>query len=104
MAVVEAKRRGQALKGIHQAQAYLGMIHHARKKAGRANMPIYRISPDGYVWFLYTWVPKEILRFIFLAWNQGKQVEIISHVHKILEQSRVSFASLNQYLGPTDDS
>lgn len=69
MVVVAAKRRGEASRGMYQARTYmgkstletfaitpcllgiLGMIHHARKKAGCANMSIYGISTDGYEWY-----------------------------------------------------
>ncbi|OJJ03764.1 hypothetical protein ASPVEDRAFT_73397 [Aspergillus versicolor CBS 583.65] len=87
MVAIKAKRRGEASLGMYQARVYMGMIHHARKKAGRANMPIYGISTDGYEWYFIYLGPQGNTSSHVLSWEQGKQVEIISHIHKILQQA-----------------
>ncbi|KAL2872486.1 uncharacterized protein BJX67DRAFT_376301 [Aspergillus lucknowensis] len=56
MVIVEAKKRVNI--GKFQAMAYMAMLHHARKKAGRANTTIYGIATDSYDWCFLRFDPQ----------------------------------------------
>ncbi|KAL2827173.1 hypothetical protein BDW59DRAFT_179191 [Aspergillus cavernicola] len=78
MVVVEARKRGST------------------GKAGRANTAIYGISTDSYSWTFLRLGANEKVSSHYLVWNEGKQVEIISQIHRIMSHAAVlSPASTN---------
>ncbi|KAL2825326.1 hypothetical protein BDW59DRAFT_161803 [Aspergillus cavernicola] len=87
MVVVEAKKYGDTSTGEHQALCYMGMIHHARKKAGRSSTPIYGIATDSFNWQFIRLDAQGRVSTRWFSWLEGHQVEIISHVHKIMSHA-----------------
>ncbi|KAL3475831.1 hypothetical protein BJX99DRAFT_259086 [Aspergillus californicus] len=89
MLVVEAKRLNGVMGGAPQAATYMAMIAQARRRARRANTDIYGISTDSYEWQFIRLDTKGQVSRLTLFWDEGRQAEIISHIHRIM-----SFASV----------
>ncbi|KAL2870085.1 uncharacterized protein BJX67DRAFT_378631 [Aspergillus lucknowensis] len=87
MVIVETKKYVSVSVGRDQVIAYMGMLHHGRKKAGRANTAIYGIATDSYDWTFIRLSPEGTLAITNLGWKDGYGAEIISHLHKIMDQA-----------------
>ncbi|KAL4778827.1 hypothetical protein BJX76DRAFT_362344 [Aspergillus varians] len=82
MAVVEAKELGSV--DPYPALCYIGMIHKARKQAGRANYPLFAIATDSYDWRFIRVEPNGKVFLRHYSFLGGEQVEVISHLHRIM--------------------
>ncbi|KAL4914884.1 hypothetical protein BDW62DRAFT_204104 [Aspergillus aurantiobrunneus] len=87
MVIVEAKKYGSGSLRRDQAIAYMGMLHHGRKNAGRPNTAIYGIATDSYDWTFIRLSPEGNLVILTLSWKAGHGKEIISHLHKIMDHA-----------------
>ncbi|KAI9372524.1 hypothetical protein BJX61DRAFT_542613 [Aspergillus egyptiacus] len=84
MVIVEAKKYGAVSLGRDQVIAYMGMLHHGRKQAGRINTAIYGIATDSYDW---TSGGNKQLAIVYLCWRLGDGNEIFSHLHRIMDDA-----------------
>ncbi|KAL4917329.1 hypothetical protein BDW62DRAFT_201951 [Aspergillus aurantiobrunneus] len=51
LVIVEAKKYGEAMQGIPQCIAYMGVVHQQRKEADKANCEVFGFATDGYEFF-----------------------------------------------------
>ncbi|KAL2783186.1 hypothetical protein BJX66DRAFT_319013 [Aspergillus keveii] len=87
MVVVEAKRSHNSMEGLNQALSYLSMIMHARKKGGRNSSPLYGISTDSLFWTFLRLDTNGKVSTHTLSWRDGQQIEIVSHLHRIMQRA-----------------
>ncbi|RDW70469.1 uncharacterized protein DSM5745_07980 [Aspergillus mulundensis] len=87
--IVIAKKVSMAQTGLYQAKIYMSMLQHARKRANRTPIDIYGAATDGETWYFLCLNTKNELTTKYYMWTEdgpGK-VEIISHLHRILEHA-----------------
>ncbi|KAL2833002.1 hypothetical protein BDW59DRAFT_157144 [Aspergillus cavernicola] len=85
--VVEAKKVGTTHAGRYQAISYMAHIQDARRKAGRANTPIFEIATDSRDWDFIRLDAYGQLDIESLSWEAKQDVQIMSLLHKVVHQA-----------------
>ncbi|GKZ78405.1 hypothetical protein AnigIFM56816_001963 [Aspergillus niger] len=85
--IVEAKAVGKL--DWHQALAYMGIIHQARRRAKRPDVSVYGIATDSYYWFFIKIDQKSRVSKLALDWADGQEMEIYSFLHKLIDSAAV---------------
>ncbi|KAL2861894.1 hypothetical protein BJX68DRAFT_223469 [Aspergillus pseudodeflectus] len=85
--VVEAKRSHNSMEGLNQVLSYLSMIMHARKKASRTSSLLYGIATDSLFWTFIRLDTQGKVSTHTLSWRDGQQIEIVSHLHRIMQRA-----------------
>ncbi|KAL1967033.1 hypothetical protein VTN77DRAFT_3557 [Rasamsonia byssochlamydoides] len=89
LVIVEAKAKGKASEGDQQCHAYMGMIHHARKKTGRKYTTVFGISTDSYIFSFFRTGQDSRLSTMHLVFGERSKEDelIISHIRRIIRQT-----------------
>ncbi|PWY72058.1 hypothetical protein BO83DRAFT_437967 [Aspergillus eucalypticola CBS 122712] len=85
--IVEAKAVGKM--DWHQALAYMSMIHHARRRAGRPDVTVYGIATDSFDWTFIKIDQNSVFSSVKLDWAEGQHMECYSLLHKLIDRAAV---------------
>ncbi|KAJ0421228.1 hypothetical protein BJY00DRAFT_312143 [Aspergillus carlsbadensis] len=87
LVVVTPKRSRNSTEGLYPVLAHLSMIMHARKKPGRTSNALYGIATDSWFWTFIRLDTQGKISTHTLHWREGRQVEIISHLSRIMQRA-----------------
>ncbi|KAH8431024.1 uncharacterized protein LDX57_008685 [Aspergillus melleus] len=83
--IVEAKREG--VDGFYQVLAYMAMIHHARKKAGRRDTTVWGISTNGDKWEFVRLDADSTVKSVMYAFHNQQGPDIIGMLYLIINHA-----------------